>query len=222
MIVAIDGPAGSGKSTVARRVATRLGFHYLDTGAMYRSLAVAGLNTGADLDDDESMAELADSVRIEFEHEGGSALPTRVLLDGEDVSEKIRTPQADRAVSRVARLARVRGVMVERQRSLGVGRDLVAEGRDIGTVVFPDAEIKVFLTASAKERARRRHLEMGSRGETIELSEVLSQINSRDTSDSEREASPLMVADDAVELDTTGLSIDEVVERIARLAEERT
>ena len=222
MIVAIDGPAGSGKSTVAKRVAARLRFHYLDTGAMYRSLAYAGQQAGADLDDDVSMTVLAKSILIEFEHQGGSALPTRVLLDGEDVTAQIRTPDADRAVSHVASLAGVRAVMVERQRLLGAGLDLVAEGRDIGTVVFPDAELKIFLTASAEERARRRHLEMSGRGETIDQSEVLTRINTRDAADTERETSPLVMAADAVELDTTGLEIDEVVERIARLVEERT
>ena len=222
MIVAIDGPAGSGKSTVARRVATRLAFHYLDTGAMYRALALAGLQAGADLDDDTSMTKLAKSIHIEFEHQDGSALPTRVLLDGTDVTTQIRTPRADEAVSHVARLAGVRRVMVQRQRSLGAGRDLVAEGRDIGTVVFPAAQVKIFLTASAKERARRRYLEMDGRGETIDQSEVLTRINARDTADSERETSPLALADGAVELDTTSLSIDEVVERIAGLVEERT
>ncbi len=218
--MSIDGPAGSGKSTVARRLAERLGLHYLDTGAMYRAVAVAGMRAGADLDDDAAMSEVAATSRIEFEHDTGSMLPTRVLLDGDDVTREIRTPQADEAVSRVARLPGVRKVMVARQREMAARSDLVVEGRDIGTVVFPDADVKVYLTAAPEERAGRRHAELVERGEDIALDEVLAQMQSRDHADATRKDSPLTVAEDAHELDTTGLTIDEVVEAIATLVEE--
>jgi cytidylate kinase len=217
LIVAIDGPAGSGKSTVAKAVAVRLGMRYLDTGAMYRAVAWKALESNVALDDEPAMTELARRIDIVFEHTADSPLPTRVLADGTDVTTNIRRPEVDAAVSAAARVPGVRAAMVPLQRVIGAEHDLVAEGRDMGTVVFPDAELKVFLTASVNERARRRHLELVDRGIDIELGAVHSGIESRDDADSTREASPLSQAPDARLVDTTGLSVDEVVDTIAQM-----
>jgi CMP/dCMP kinase len=203
MIVAIDGPAGAGKSTVARGVARALGFTYLDSGAMYRAVALAWLERGGPL------AELARALDLE--------LGDRVLVDGRDVSEAIRTPEVSRRASEVAADPGVREAMVAKQRELMANGDWVAEGRDIGTVVAPDAEVKVFLTASPEERARRRADELG-----LDNDQVLADQRARDERDRTREHSPLEPAPGAVELDTTGLAVDEVVARIADLAKERT
>ena len=220
MIVAIDGPAASGKSTVARALAERLGAHYLDTGAMYRALAYAATIRGLPLDDEELIAGLAESVEITFVHADGSSTPTAVLLDGADVTAAIRTPAADEAVSMVARLPRARDAMVAQQRRAASSAEtIVLEGRDIGTVVFPHAEVKVFLTASADERARRRHVEMSERGHALERIVVREGLDRRDRADVSREAGPLHAAPDAVMLDTTGMSVGEVVEHIATLVE---
>ncbi|MEV4419099.1 (d)CMP kinase [Patulibacter sp. NPDC049589] len=201
MLVAIDGPAGAGKSTVARAVAAHLGFTYLDTGAMYRCVALARVQ-------DESAAHKrpVEDLRIDFDGD-------RVMLDDMDATEAIRTPAVSQRASEVATDAAVRAVLVGRQRALTQRGDWVAEGRDIGTVVRPDAELKVFLTASDEERAGRRAAETGRA-----LDEELADLRERDRRDSTREASPLRQADDAVLVDTTGLDIDEVVFRIAELA----
>lgn len=217
MIVAIDGPAGSGKSTVAKAVASRLSMRYLDTGAMYRSVAWKALREGIDLDDTDSLADTARSIEIEFVHEARSPLPTAVLVDKIDVTTAIRTPELDAAVSAVARVPEVREAMVGTQRSIGATGDLVAEGRDIGTVVFPDAQVKIFLTASVEERARRRHLELAERGEQITQDSVRDALTTRDDADSAREASPLTQAQDAHPVDTTGLTIEQVVDKIVAL-----
>jgi cytidylate kinase len=200
MVAAIDGPAGAGKSTVARALASRLGFTYLDSGAMYRAVALASLERHAD------PAEIAGALRIE--------LGERVLLDGRDVTELIRTPEVSAAASRVAAEPAVRAAMVGEQRRLLAHGDWVAEGRDIGTVVAPAAELKVFLTADPHERARRRADELG-----IERSQVLAEQTIRDQRDSTRRDSPLRPAEDAVALDTTGLTVEQVVDRIADLVE---
>jgi cytidylate kinase len=201
MVVAIDGPSGAGKSTVARAVAQRLGFTYLDSGAMYRAVALAGLRRGV------PAAEVAAIVSIELESEGA------VMLDGEEVTSLIRTPEVSEAASVAAADPAVRTAMVEQQRHLLSAGDWVAEGRDIGTVVCPEAEVKVFLTASPQERAARRAAQLG-----VGAAEVLADQAVRDERDATREASPLRPAEDAVKLDTTGLSFDEVVGRIAALA----
>ena len=193
MVIAIDGPAGAGKSTVARAVADALGFTYLDTGAMYRAVA---------------LARLRGEERTDIAFDDG-----RVTLNGEDVSGQIRTPEVSEQASRVAAERAVREAMVARQRELMADGDWVAEGRDIGSVVVPDAEVKVFLTADPRERATRRAKELGADPE-----EVLRDVQARDARDSTREASPLVRADGAEELDTTGLTIEEVVGRIVEMA----
>jgi CMP/dCMP kinase len=198
MVVAIDGPAGAGKSTVARAAAAALAFTYLDSGAMYRCVALAFLRGAG------TAGEVAGRVRIE--------LGARVLLDGEDVSDAIRTPEVSEAASKVAADPAVRAAMVAEQRRLMSSGDWVAEGRDIGTVVMPDAEVKVYLTASPEERARRRAAELG-----LDPQLVLAEQTIRDQRDSTRENSPLRPADGAVELDTTGLSLAQVVARVVEL-----
>ncbi len=225
MIVAIDGPSGSGKSTVARAVASRLGLTYLDTGAMYRSVAYLCLSRGVDPDDAERCAEVARTADISFlAAEGGAQ---RVLADGRDVTAEIRTPEVERAVSPVSANPAVRESMVALQRRAAEGAGVVAEGRDIGTVVFPEADVKVFLTARPEARARRRAVQRQGGNlacghdvavDAAEQRRVLDDLVRRDEYDSTREASPLRPADDAVLLDSTELPFDEVVEAIVGLA----
>jgi cytidylate kinase len=202
MIVAIDGPAGAGKSTVARTLATRLGFRYLDTGAMYRALTWLALTEDVSLEDGEALGELARREPVSFEND-------RVFIHGEDVTEEIRLPRIDRVVSSVARHPNVREVMRERQRELGSHGDAVIEGRDIGTVVCPDADVKVYLVADAAERARRRVVDRPEIGEEA----LATDLRLRD----ERDAAQMQAAPDAQEIDTTELSIEEVVDRIEQL-----
>jgi cytidylate kinase len=213
MVIAIDGPAGAGKSTVARAVAGEIGLTYLDSGAMYRCVALAALWDGADLDDGEAIGALADGLEIGFDGPCGGS---RVFLGEREVMGEIRTPEVSAAASRVSVHPRVREAMVERQRHLIAAGRYVAEGRDIGTVVSPDAPLKIFLTASDEERARRRAAETGE-----EVEAVLAAQRQRDARDTEREHGALRAAEDAVELDTTGLPLDEVVARIVALARER-
>lgn len=209
MVIAIDGPAGAGKSSVARAVAEALGFTYLDSGAMYRCVALAAVERGADLDDAEVMGALAGSLKITLDGE-------RVGLEGEDVSVAIREPLVTAASSRVSVHPPVRDALVAKQRQLIDRGRYVAEGRDIGTVVSPDSPLKVFLTASAEERARRRAAQTGE-----DEAAVLTAQRERDARDETREHSALRAAPDAVELDSTGLSLDEVVARVVELARER-
>jgi cytidylate kinase len=207
MIVAIDGPAGSGKSTVASTLARRLGFRHLDTGAMYRALTWLARRDGADVSDGEALAALAHEHPVSFGEDG------QVEVDGEDVTTSIRGAEIDRLVPTVARHPEVREVMRERQRALAVGGDSVIEGRDIGSVVVPEAEVKVFLLADANERARRRAEERPG----AEVDALAADLRARD----ERDAVNTQPAEDAVRLDTTALTIDEVVDRIAELVEAR-
>jgi cytidylate kinase len=209
MVIAIDGPAGAGKSTVALAVARALGVAYLDSGAMYRSAALAALRSGASLDDGAALGSLVRGLRM-------TVADGRVSVDGEDVTEAIRTPEVSAAASRVSVHPEVREAMVQRQRALLAAGDYVAEGRDIGTVVSPDATLKVFLTASDAERARRRAAETGELPADVQAAQSL-----RDARDRGREHGALRPADDAVEIDTTGLSADEVAARIADLAAQR-
>lgn len=209
MVIAIDGPAGAGKSSVARGVAAALGFTYLDSGAMYRCVALAGVERGADLGDAEAMGALARSLAVTFDG------PT-VLLDGEDVSDAIREPRVTEASSRISVHPGVREAMVARQRELIAAGRYVAEGRDIGTVVSPDSPLKVFLTASEEERARRRAEQTGE-----DPAAILAAQRERDERDATREHSALRAAEDAVEIDTTTLALDDVVAQIVALARER-
>lgn len=209
-VIAIDGPAGAGKSTVARAVAHALGFTYLDSGAMYRSVALAATARGVE------PAQAASEARIEFARDAGSE-PARVLLDGRDVTTAIRTPEISEAASRVAAEPAVRRAMVAQQRRLLATGDWVAEGRDIGEVVAPDADLKVFLTADPRERARRRAAELDA-----DVGAVLAEQTIRDERDQAREHSPLRPAPGAVTLDTTALTVPEVVQRIVELVRERS
>lgn len=209
MVIAIDGPAGAGKSSVARGVATALGFTFLDSGAMYRCVALAALGEGLDPDSERAMTDLARRLEITLDGE-------RVTLDGSDVSAEIRDPEVTAAASRVSVHAGVREAMVERQRSLIAAGRFVAEGRDIGTVVSPDSPLKVFLTATEAERARRRALQSGQDPDA-----VLAAQRERDSRDRSRAHGALREAPDSVELDTTGLGISEAVDRVVALARER-
>lgn len=224
MIVAIDGPAGSGKSTIAHRVAQDLGFFKLDTGALYRSVAYCCQERGIDLQDEASVVDLARKLDIRFDP---SDEVTRIWADGEDVSQQIRTPEVDRVVSIVAAYAGVREAMLPAQRQVARDHDVVAEGRDIGTVVFPNADLKVFLTADPRERARRRvlqrHANDGATPEEIEaeVDQTLADLERRDKLDSSRETAPLRAAEDAVHIDSSAHTIDEVVAKVCGLIEER-
>ncbi|MGH2472451.1 MAG: (d)CMP kinase [Candidatus Limnocylindria bacterium] len=216
--VAIDGPAGAGKSTIGALVAERMGYLFLDTGAMYRAVALAALRRGIDPDDAERLAKLARDVRIAI------GPPTvrdgrtyTVLLDGADVTWAIRGDDVDRIVSQVARIPQVRDMMVEQQREMAKRGRIVMVGRDIGTIVLPEAERKVFLTASAAERARRREEELAARGEKRSRQDLLAEILRRDELDSKRTVAPLRAADDAVLVETDGLSVGEALDRVLKV-----
>ena len=215
MIVAIDGPAGAGKSTVARAVAEALGNGYLDTGAMYRALTLVALRTGVPASDGAALAQLARENPV---HLVNGRAGVRVVIRGDDVTAAIREADVTATVSEVAAHPDVRHEMVARQRQVMASGDWVCDGRDIGSVVFPQAEVKVFLTASVDERARRRHAELVARGESVDLRAIRDDVQRRDHADSSRAASPLVVADGAVVVDTTGMGIDQVVQRIAGMA----
>lgn len=214
MIITIDGPAGAGKSTVARALARRLGYRYLDTGAMYRALTWKALEEGIPLDDEEALTRLARDTRLELVPEPDRM---RVVIDGRDVTEAIRDPRVSNAVSYVARVAGVREAMVEKQRRIGAEGDLVAEGRDMATVVFPHAELKVFLDASPRERARRRAADLAKAGHPADVEALEREIARRDHLDSTREVAPLRLSDQHVVLDTDNLTVDQVVERLLEL-----
>ncbi len=210
-VVAIDGPAASGKTTTAKLVAEQLGFFHLDTGAMYRALTWKALEVGVDLEDGDALGRLAASTRLEVAEITGGV---RYRVDGEDVTDRLRDPSVSRAVSFVARVPAVRRALVRIQREIAGQRSVVVEGRDIGTVVFPDAQVKVFLVASLEERARRRQEELAGKGISQQITKTMAEIRRRDEIDSERADSPLTPAADAVELDTTALAIPEQVEAV--------
>jgi cytidylate kinase len=216
-VVAIDGPAASGKSTTARLAAERLGFLYLDTGAMYRAVTWKALESGVDPGDAVALAELVGRIHVQIVPGGNGA---RVHVDGEDVTEGIREPRISRAVSRVSSVPAVRRAMVEIQRRIGRSGAVVVEGRDIGTVVFPDARVKIFLEASLEERAARRQAELRRSGVEQSREELAREIRSRDELDSGRADSPLRRAPDAVHVDTTRLSIDQQVDEVVRVVRE--
>ena len=211
LIVAIDGPSGAGKGTVARGVAARLGYRHVDTGAMYRAVAWKALHDGVDVADELAVAAIGE--RASFDLEGG-----RVVIDGHDVASAIRTPDIDKAATTVARHPMVRRVLVARQRLYGEAGGIVMEGRDIGTVVFPGADVKIYLDASPEERARRRAADPAhASSKSAQLADVATALAERDKSDSTRAASPLSIAADAVVIDTTGLPISDVIDRVTAL-----
>ena len=225
LTIAIDGPAGSGKSSVARRVAAMLKYLYLDSGAMYRALALKALQGGVPLDDESRLEALAKETHIELkpptpEHEAAGA-KNCVFLDGADVTREIRTAEAAQAASHIAALAKVRHVLVAEQQRAGAGGGVVMEGRDIGTVVFPKAELKIFLDASPETRAERRWKEHQEKGEKMTLAEVFDEVIERDRRDRERKVSPLVRAADAVLVDNTAMGIEETARLIVMLAQER-
>lgn len=211
--IAIDGPAGAGKSTIARIVAKRLGLRYLDTGAMYRAVTLAALKKGVSCADEEALLRVATSMDLEivFEKETKSNL---VYLNGEDVTSAIRQPEVNASVSLVSSHKKVREFIVALQKEIGRQGCIVMDGRDIGTVVMPDADWKIFLQASVEERARRRQKELQRNGHTVDLVELEEQIRQRDHSDSTREVSPLRKAEDAIEVDTTHMNIEQVVDKV--------
>ena len=222
--VAIDGPAGAGKSTVAKRLAERLGFLHVDTGALYRTVALAASRAGAPWEDEARIAGVAEAIvserRIRMERgEGGGAM--RVVLDGDDVSAAIRTPEMSAGASRVSAIAAVRQALLDLQRQAGAAGGVVLEGRDIGTVVFPDAEVKLFLTATPEERAQRRYEEMIEKGVVTTYAATLEDQRARDKADTERKVAPLRKAEDAVLVDSTGRDVDDVIEEMVRVVQAR-
>jgi cytidylate kinase len=212
--IAIDGPAGAGKSTVARALAQTLGLTYLDTGAMYRAITLSALREGVRLSDAAELARLAQQISIEIRNDGPDN-KNLVFLDGQDVTEEIRLPEVSRNVSVVARCPQVRNILAARQRQIGERGGVVMDGRDIGTVVMPEAEYKFFLNASLEERARRRQAELAAKGEQISLSQMMNELAVRDHIDSGRECAPLRPAADAIHIDTTEMTIEQVVRKIA-------
>jgi cytidylate kinase len=222
VLVAIDGPAGAGKSTVAKLLAARLDFLLVDTGALYRTIALAAQRAGHSFGDDAAVGDLAEAVaagrRIQMEtFTDGESRGVRVLLDGEDVSSQIRTPELSLGASRVSANPRVREALLAMQRQAGERGGVVLEGRDIGTVVFPDAEVKFFLTATSAERAQRRRDELLAKGTPVSLEETLADVNKRDRADTERPVAPLRQADDAHLIDSSGVPIEQVVDDMVRI-----
>ncbi|MGH7767526.1 MAG: (d)CMP kinase [Candidatus Binatia bacterium] len=211
LTIAIDGPAGAGKSTVAKRLAKELGYTYMDTGAMYRAFAWKVRQGGIDLEDEEKLREALRRTNVELSDREGNL---KVLLDGRDVTTEIRTPELSQWASKISALGPVRERMVELQRAMGARGGVVAEGRDIGTVVFPQADVKVFLTAGPEERAKRRFAELKEQGKRVSLDETLEEMVERDRRDQERALAPLRRAEDAVAIDSTGRTVDQVMEQI--------
>ncbi len=218
LIIAIDGPVGSGKSTVARLVAELLGYLHLDSGAMYRAVALGALRAGVSLDDAAGLERVARAARIELEMDGAAR---RVLLDGEDVTARLRGPEMSQQASRVALVPGVRSVLVANQQRMGAAGGIVVEGRDIGTVVFPRAELKIFLDADIEVRARRRWLEYEQKGRPTDLPRMIQEVEERDHRDRDRAASPLRRAADAVYVDCSAMEAEEVARLVALLARER-
>jgi cytidylate kinase len=218
-VIAIDGPSGSGKGTVSRRVAEALGWHFLDSGALYRLVALAGLRAGLATDDTARHERLARDMQVRFG--SGPGGDEQVLLEGQDVTQDLRSEQAGTAASRVAAMPEVRKALFARQRQFARPPGLVADGRDMGTIVFPEAGLKIFLTATPEERARRRHKQLKEKGLDVSLAALSREIAERDARDASRAVAPLKAAPDAIHLDSTGLAVDAVVAQILRLARER-
>ncbi|PVY78406.1 cytidylate kinase [Tamilnaduibacter salinus] len=211
-VITVDGPGGSGKGTVTQMLARKLGYHLLDSGALYRLTALAAMRHGVDLDDEAALTREAQDLNVAFEPTPPGE-PARVLLDGVDVTRAIRTEECGDNASRVAVIQSVRDALLQRQRDFRVSPGLVADGRDMGTVVFPDAPVKLFLTASAEERAQRRHRQLLDSGVSVSIDDLLEDIRARDDRDMNRSSAPLKPAGDAQVIDSTGLSIEEVLER---------
>ncbi len=218
LIIAIDGPSGAGKSTITRLLADRLGYVFLDTGAMYRAVALAAQRKGVAADDDGALEEICRTIRISFVRNNGCC---RVILDDEDVSEFIRNPEISLLTSRISARKVVREFMLRLQREMARDGGVILEGRDIGTIVFPDADVKFFLSASAEERGRRRYTELKAAGKDVDLRTTIAEVMQRDEQDVRREHAPLRRADDAVGIDSTLLTIDQVLERMERVVRER-
>lgn len=217
IVVAIDGPAGAGKSTIARRVAARLGFLYVDSGAMYRTVALWAIRNGTALDDWHRLEQLALAAEIRLEAES-----SRVWMNGEDVTEAIRSEAVSDAASRVAAAPGVRRALVAKQKKFAESNNIVMEGRDIGTVVFPDARVKIFLDADSAVRAERRHLQLAASGKAADVAEIAGELQRRDARDRERAEAPLLQAPDAEYVDATGLTIEQVEEAVLKIVRERT
>ncbi len=217
ILIAIDGPAGSGKSTTAKLVARKLGYVYLDTGAMYRAVTLKVLASHIDPSTEKEVVTIAAESNIMFENDGGSI---RVILDGNDVTREIRSEEVTKNVSLVSSYHGVREIMVEKQRAIGSMKGCVVDGRDIGTVVFPDADLKFYMVADIMERARRRQAELSEGGTELPIVQVVRDLKERDKKDSTREMSPLRKADDAIEIDTTDLTIEEQVAKILNYVDE--
>ena len=219
-VIAIDGPSGAGKGTVSQLVARRLGWHFLDSGALYRLVAQAAKNHAITLDNVEALETLAAHLDVQFRvTDDGS--PVQVILEGEDVTASIRSEEIGNEASRVAALPGVRAALLERQRAFRTPPGLVADGRDMGTVVFPDAEVKIFLTASAEERAQRRYKQLKEKNSNVIFNDLLKEITERDKRDTERSVAPLRPAADAVTIDTTVLAIEQVVEQVMSICNQR-
>lgn len=216
MNIAIDGPAGAGKSTIAKAVAKRLGYIYVDTGAMYRGIGLYALEHGADPKSAKEVGDILDDIAVSIEYKDGEQ---RLLLNGEDVSDRIRTPEVSAAASDVSALPAVREKLLDLQRELAKNNDAVMDGRDIGSFVLPNAEVKIFLTASADVRARRRYDELAQKGIKVEFSEVRADMEQRDKNDSTRKASPLVMAEDSILVDTTDMDIERTIEKIIELCD---
>ncbi|ABW19107.1 (d)CMP kinase [Alkaliphilus oremlandii] len=208
--IAIDGPAGAGKSTIAKRIAERLNITYIDTGAMYRALTYKVLANNIDITNEKTIIELAQNSNIQF-------LQENIYLDGKMINEEIRSIEINKKVSHVAKIKEVREILVDAQRKIALGQDVIMDGRDIGTHVLPNATLKIFLTASVQERALRRYLELKKKGIEVDIDELEKDIMNRDNIDSQRAFAPLVKAQDAIIIDTTGLTIEDVVERIINL-----
>lgn len=216
--IAIDGPSGAGKSTLARGVAARLGLTYVDTGALYRTVGLAALRRGVSAEDGPGILALLPDLRVDLKNEDGNQ---RVFLDGTDVTGEIRTPEVSRYASSVSALPEVRRFLFALQRDIAERQDVIMDGRDIGTVILPDADLKIFLTASPEARARRRLLELRDKGIAITLAELISQQTERDRRDASRDVAPMRPAEDAVLLDNSQMNLEETIAEVLRIAEER-
>ncbi len=220
-VIAIDGPSGSGKGVITQKIASRLGFHILDSGALYRLIGLSARDHGISLDDEPGLARCARTMNVRFEPTGNVEEPLKVMLDGEDVTLRLRTDEAGVDASRVAPLPAVREAIVDLQHSFRRSPGLVADGRDMGTVVFPGADVKIYLTASAEARARRRYNQLKDKDIGVSLHDLFQSIQARDERDMTRSVAPLKPADDAFIVDSTDLSIDEVFQRVLEIVEER-